>query len=604
MLHKSIPALVKDLDTAQGIVTVYASSFGIEDDGADIVRPGAFTKTIGEWGPTAPQPRIKWLWQHDAKALIGTPLELRQDDFGLLARGQAAPTTLGKDTLILYEYKVITEHSIGYEAIDTSYDRKTGVRNLLTLRLYEYSSVTWGMNSQTPTVGIKSMDGADRLAALAVHVQRLDDCLHNAHFNTEEVPLHLERQYKSLSALLPAHDDSQPWEITSMEPEQQEQKAATGDDKKAQEARSKKYGIGIKDGGSVTKPGKWDSLSDDDFGDPVNYSSPMPDKEHADNAAARFATPDGLGEYTAKEQDIVAKRIMKKQASFGEKPDWWPLKDDSGDSGKSADAPTTSKALDFNTAFTQLSAADALQDEWGDSFQALVSSLYGVMLQGNQPGDSGAQDMADTVLEQFTAHMSDLVKRSLAAQFTPCLDDDGDSFYDPDGPNASEGDDDSDYGDMGYGMMSAGNLVADIKAFREGKAGRTISADNHMMMSKALDMIGEGHKALSAFVQANDPKNPGDEPPQQSDSVYDPGFGKSTTARNANRTRAGARPAHPHATTAEKVAGARDGVDTTATTHSGMTDTAMTPESDDVARFRALMADIRQHQHTAAPVAG
>ena len=380
-------------------------------------------------------------------------------------------------------------------------------------------------------------------------------------------------------------------------------KAATDDDKKAQEARSKKYGIGVKDGGNVTKPGKWDSLSDDDFGDPVNYSYPMPDKEHADNAAARFATPDGLGEYTDKEQDIVAKRIMAKQKSFGEKPDWWPLKTD--DSGKSADAPTAHKARDFDTLFQSLSAADDLQDEWGDTFIAFTHAMSELMYQavaqvnGWLPDNApqiDPQEAAQANLDAFGKAVLSLVQRSTAAAFAPMLDADGDQFVDPDGCNAD--DDDS------YGMMSAGSLADEVKAFREGKAGRTISADNHMMMTKALDMIGEGHKALSAFVSANDPKNAGDEPPRQSDSVYDPGFGKSRSFYHYANARAGARPARPHATT-QKRAGARDGQQPQATTHSGR-DNAST-ENDDVARFRELMADIRQHstaQHAAAPVAG
>jgi hypothetical protein len=122
------------------------------------------------------------------------------------------------------------------------------------------------------------------------------------------------------------------------------------------------------------------------------------------------------------------------------------------------------------------------------------------------------------------------------------------------------------------------------------------------MMTKALGQIAEGHKALSEFVKANDPSNSGNEPPAQSDNVYDPGFGKAYIARNTIRTRAGARPAHPDATTRTKRAGARDGVDTTATTHSDDT-TPHTPD-EDVQRFRALMAHVRQGVKERAPVAG
>ncbi len=91
-------------------------------------------------------------------------------------------------------------------------------------------------------------------------------------------------------------------------------KAATDEEKAAQEERSTKYGIGIKDSTNVTKPGAWDSVPDSDWGDPVNYRYPMPDLSHANNAAARFAQ--NKGEYTADEQKVVGGRIEKRQAAL------------------------------------------------------------------------------------------------------------------------------------------------------------------------------------------------------------------------------------------------------------------------------------------------
>jgi hypothetical protein len=209
------------------------------------------------------------------------------------------------------------------------------------------------------------------------------------------------------------------------------------------------------------------------------------------------------------------------------------------------------------------------------------------------------QDAAETVLEQFSAHMSDLVKQSLAASFAPSLDDDGDSFLDPDGPNADD-DDDS------YGMMSA-------NAQRSQKAGRTLSADNHALMTKALGMIGEGHKALSEFAKSNaptsdaasahadagnpNPKNQGDEPPSASDNVYDPGFGKSAASMTAPYAhRAGAlaawRPALTAATTPTQGAGSASGADagkSAATTHPAQ----QSADDDELAQMRALLAQMR-----------
>ena len=98
-------------------------------------------------------------------------------------------------------------------------------------------------------------------------------------------------------------------------------RSATKAQKDAQEARAKKYHIDVKQGGNVTKPSEWNDLSDADFADPVNYAYPMPDKAHADNAAARWGDAANREQYSAEEQAIIEKRIEARQKSFGEDPD-------------------------------------------------------------------------------------------------------------------------------------------------------------------------------------------------------------------------------------------------------------------------------------------
>jgi hypothetical protein len=90
----------------------------------------------------------------------------------------------------------------------------------------------------------------------------------------------------------------------------------------AQEARSKKYQIGVKDKGNVSKPGEWKDVPDSQFGDPVNYRYPMPDKVHADNAAAYWNHPKNRRQYNTQEQAIVTRRIKARQRQFGEDPKW------------------------------------------------------------------------------------------------------------------------------------------------------------------------------------------------------------------------------------------------------------------------------------------
>jgi HK97 family phage prohead protease len=199
MLYKSAGLHVKDLDPKQGVISMYWSAFNNQDDGGDAVRPGAFRKSIGEWGPRSRQPRIKWLYQHDSSQLLGVPSELVEDDFGLLATAQIVKTALGQDVLLLYEAGVITEHSIGYETVLATFDKGRRTRWLEEVKLFEGSSVTWGMNSQTPTVAVKSLTDA---AALADRQGRLHKLLHDAPLRTESMAARLEDELKAIDALL------------------------------------------------------------------------------------------------------------------------------------------------------------------------------------------------------------------------------------------------------------------------------------------------------------------------------------------------------------------------------------------------------------------
>jgi cation transport regulator len=84
----------------------------------------------------------------------------------------------------------------------------------------------------------------------------------------------------------------------------------------AQKTRSEKYNIAILEHGHLTKPAKWEDLSDDQFADPVNYRYPIHDKSHVQNASSRFAQED----FSYKGKNVVEKRIedAKKKFKVGE----------------------------------------------------------------------------------------------------------------------------------------------------------------------------------------------------------------------------------------------------------------------------------------------
>jgi len=54
----SLRLQIKDVDGRKGIVTGYFSDFNSIDSDGDIIKPGAFTKSISQNGPSSAKPRI------------------------------------------------------------------------------------------------------------------------------------------------------------------------------------------------------------------------------------------------------------------------------------------------------------------------------------------------------------------------------------------------------------------------------------------------------------------------------------------------------------------------------------------------------------------
>jgi len=179
---------LKDVDEKKGVVTGYASIFNNIDSDNEIVMPGAFLKTIQERGPESVKPRIKHLWQHDSWEPIAIPLVLEEDDRGLYFESKFGTDTFSRDKLQQHIDKIITEMSIGYNVIKSEdiIDENDifQYRKLLELKLWEYSSVTWGANSLTEITSAKGEAG-DILANLNKRLEALNRGLKNGKYSDE-----------------------------------------------------------------------------------------------------------------------------------------------------------------------------------------------------------------------------------------------------------------------------------------------------------------------------------------------------------------------------------------------------------------------------------
>lgn len=203
--QKELTGTFKDVDVKNGIVTGYFAHFGNMDSDRDIIEKGAFSKTIVEQGPAGAN-RILHLLQHDATKVLGKPYLLKEDNLGLYFESKIAPTTLGKDVLMLYGEGVYNEHSIGfktirYEFVDNTSEGANDYHWVLKeLRLYEGSTVAWGANDMTPFIGFKCANKDDAFMALDKKLDVITKALRTQGL-TDETYLALEIQAAQIKSL-------------------------------------------------------------------------------------------------------------------------------------------------------------------------------------------------------------------------------------------------------------------------------------------------------------------------------------------------------------------------------------------------------------------
>jgi HK97 family phage prohead protease len=166
---------IKDVDKASRKVVIYLAKFDNMDSDGDIIRKGAFAKSIMEHGPqSASNRKVAFLRHHDWQKPIGKFLELSEDDNGLLGVAEMGRTTLAEDAWKDYEDGIIREHSIGFQYIkdkmafveDETLPMK-GYYEVREVKLFEGSAVTFGANPMTNVLSVmKSEERATFLTDL------------------------------------------------------------------------------------------------------------------------------------------------------------------------------------------------------------------------------------------------------------------------------------------------------------------------------------------------------------------------------------------------------------------------------------------------------
>lgn len=202
--HKVNTSLkLKDLDEKNMIVKVGISTAGFKDSDGDIIVKGAFDKTLKERGPKGIN-RIVQLMHHDTRKVIGRPKEFGWDGDLLYAVSQISNSTMGKDAI--QDYKLdLYEHSIGFETMQENYSEDMNANVITELRLWEYSSVTWGANEKTPFLGFmeksfNSLPKEDQIKGANDRMHKLMKAIRKGTYTDERFSM-LEYELKQIQDL-------------------------------------------------------------------------------------------------------------------------------------------------------------------------------------------------------------------------------------------------------------------------------------------------------------------------------------------------------------------------------------------------------------------
>lgn len=195
---------VKGTLNVEGEITGYGAIFDNIDRGGDVIKKGAFNKTISENGGS-----VIMVANHDQNKPIGRVTEMKEDATGLLFKGYLAKTDRAQEYKQLMKDGVVDSFSIGYAVVKGD-ENNHGGRDLSELKLFEISPVAIPMNPEAKLLEVKNIAKDDnqkeiieRFELLAKNIGKKTMKLQN-----EAEILKLAELYKSVTQPLQA--DTEP----------------------------------------------------------------------------------------------------------------------------------------------------------------------------------------------------------------------------------------------------------------------------------------------------------------------------------------------------------------------------------------------------------
>ena len=174
---------LKDVDPKTRRVRIMLSKYDNIDSDGDVIRRGAFAKSIAERGPESQSGRkIQFLRFHDWEKPIGKFITLEEMADGLVATAELSEAPDGEAALIQYREGIINEHSIGFNYIadKMSVIELDGIQvnDIKEVMLWEGSAVTFGANPLTPTLDVSK---GNKIELLEKINKKMDGLLKGLH---------------------------------------------------------------------------------------------------------------------------------------------------------------------------------------------------------------------------------------------------------------------------------------------------------------------------------------------------------------------------------------------------------------------------------------
>ena len=200
---------IKDVDSVGRTVCFIGNTLNYFDSDMDIIIPGAMKKSIEENGVNSNAPdKIRHAMFHDltrSPGVFKTLEERKMDGMDVLyCESKIDTTTEGNDAMIKYLSGNYTQHSVGFQNMKSEYvtanahgNSKEGntwqmlvdtcinkdelisagmCRVIKEIKLYEVSTVAFGANKLTPTIGIKS---ENKDAVMLNYIAQIDKLQYN-----------------------------------------------------------------------------------------------------------------------------------------------------------------------------------------------------------------------------------------------------------------------------------------------------------------------------------------------------------------------------------------------------------------------------------------